>query len=412
MARGPATKREPGLAQTGQHQEVNSAVVEGVRTMAEQAPASSAPPVQRRVYEAVVNRPTEAVQVDPQGSIVNGTVYRNLGLGEYVRLDDADKWRSRRESTSLVPYTRWYGARRLGTTTVAGMHVYVRDQHVQEATESQGQQVDEALLLEHRFGAEVEAEVDRICHALGIDRSPNPSRSSVEHVIKYFAWLAQIGTRLGEIYPKLHASVATTIEDLAANATEEQLNENSVEGMALDRSLVEAVNQRLKVWVMVLTSDTNEVVESLIDATGRGTLPDAITSVTSDNLDLVQTVGNYLRLGKEAIDKALAHNEEKWTLALKSTLDSISGCYAAQAQAVERVQPIQQDEHVFDPSYDRWEIKGSELGSMGIQKGDEDIENLENLKVGDVVKSLYVNPDYTYTVESISGERIVLKANR
>lgn len=374
-----------------------------------QLPVSAAPcatAVQRRVYEATVNRASDTVRMSPHGSILHGEVYRRLGIGEFVRVDDQDKWRSRRGATTTVPSTRWLGVRRLGMDNVSGARVYVHDGVIGEASELESRYVGKALVLQDRHRAEVDREVHRICTLLEIDRAEEMMPTNPAHVVLYFAWLAKIGELLSTLFPGLQHFVSERIGEIAPAPSAEQLNENSAEGMALDRALIEPINVRLKVWAKVLAGDGSEVIESLIDGSGGGLhLGEAMQNVRSGRTDLLRTVADYLRLGQRAIDKALAHNDKAWTLELRKTLESVSGCYAAQAQAVERVQPRKKDEKPFDPKYKDWKPSASEVPYMALVKMGKEVESIDDLQIGDLVSSGYVNPGFMYeVVEKTDGE--------
>lgn len=368
-------------------------------------------PVQRRVYEAVVDRQSEAVKMSPEGSILDGKVVRQLGIGDFVRVDDEDKWRSLRGANEAAPTARWLGARRLGTDDVTGMSVYVPDRHLSEANELESRYIGSALALRQRYGAQVSDEVDRICAALGIDRANELASWSPSHVVLYFAWMAKIGENLSTLFPSLQAHVCGLIDRHASEPSQDQLNEDSTEGMQLDRALIEPINQRLKVWAKVLANDGNEVIESLIDGIGGNPkMAVALEGVKSGQFNLLQTIAEYLRLGQRAIEKALAHNDEAWTLELKSTLESVSGCYAAQAQKVEWVQPKKAEEKPIDATLRDWTLRAGDVGSMGLYKGTVEVDSIADLEPGDIVTSIYVNVGLTYRVVSKTKECVVLKA--
>jgi len=371
--------------------------------------------VQRRVYEATVNRASDAVRMSPQGSILHGEVYHRLGIGEFVRVDDQDKWRSRRGTTAAATASsnRWLGVRRLGTVDVSGVPVYVNDGVIEEASELESHYIGKALVLQDRHRAEVDREVDRICTLLELDRTNELMPSNPAHVVLYFAWLAKIGDHLSTLFPGLQAFVSQRIGEIAATPSTEQLNENSVEGMALDRALIEPINVRLKVWAKMLAGDGSEVIESLIDGSGGGLhMGEAMQNVQSGRTHLLHTVADYLRLGQRAIDRALAHNDKAWTLELRKTLESVSGCYAAQAQAVERVQPRKEEEKLFDPKYKDWALSAGEVGTMGLVKKGKDVESIDDLQVGDLVSSEYVNVGFMYEVVAKTDDGVKLQAKR
>jgi hypothetical protein len=368
-------------------------------------------PLQRRVYEAVVDRTSEAVKMSPEGSILEGAVVRQLGIGDFVRVDDEDKWRSLRGASKTEPTARWLGARRLGMIDVTGQSVYVPDRYLSEADELESRYIGSALDLKQRYGAEVSHEVDRICSALDIDRIHEFSSSSVAHVVLYFAWLAKIGENLSTLFPSLQGYVCGLIDQHASAPSQEQLNEDSVEGMELDRALIEPINKRLKVWAKVLAGDGSEVIESLIDGLGGNVhMGAALESVKTGQADLLQTIANYLRIGQRAIEKALAHNDSVWTLELKSTLESVGGCYAAQAQMVERVQPKKAEEKPVDVKLKDWTLRAGEVPSMGLYKGDDEVESIDDLKSGDIVRSIYVNTSLTYQIVRKTEKSLELKA--
>src|SRR6185436_9205327 len=133
-----------------------------------------AAPVQRRAYEARAfspgpTRPAEAVRMDGDGSIHGGTLVRLLDSGEILRVDD-DKWRSSRDAPSPDELTRWYGVRRLGFTDVTGQRIYVRDDRIEALDEQEDRDAGAALRVQAIYGAEVAAEVERMCQRLGIEQ--------------------------------------------------------------------------------------------------------------------------------------------------------------------------------------------------------------------------------------------------
>lgn len=392
-----------------------SAFVEGPRLQAQRQLIQGlfGHPVQRRVYEATVTRPSEAVAMNSEGSIHDGRLWRDLQMGEYLRVDDADAWRSSRGIDSKEVPRPWLGLRRLGTQALTDARVYVPQRDIQAASETESLQVGEALQIGKDFGDEVNQEVERICKALNLERKDERLPSSPAHVVLYFAWLAKIGERLGHLMPELQDFVAQRIERLVPEPSEEQLNEDTEQGMALDRNLIEPINQRLKVWAMVLSGDGNEVLESLIDASGGGLhLGPAMQGVLSRDTRLQQTVGDYLRLGLSAINSALSKMDPLWTKELRSTLESVSGCYAAQAQAVERVQPKKADDKPFDPNYQVWKLPANEVGYMGLDKKGVEVERMDDVEVGDLLTSAYINPGFDYRVTAKSAEGLELTAIR
>jgi hypothetical protein len=375
--------------------------------------------VQLRQTRGTVERTSDAVEMDREGSIYGGTVYQTLHLGARVLFDDADKWRSRRDVNAKQPgKTRWYRLLRVNVTDLSGRRIYVKDNAVAETTDPIGLEWEQrALFLEGELGPAVEREVTRICEHLGVERVANPDLGSVEKIIRYFTWLAAIGNNLGRIFGDLNAFVSREIKKHAAAPSQDQLNENSAAGMALDRALVEEINKRLKVLTAVLAADTNEVLESLIDALGGGVhLGPAIAAVQTGSANLTNTLSDYLRLGYRAMQKAMGHNEASWNKALTDALESASGCYAAQAQAIERAQPREEiaAAKVFDPKYATWTPSKSDLSYMDATKDGKELDDkgIAELKPGDVIASSMVNPGYSYRVEKIEGNTIVLKAIR
>jgi len=371
--------------------------------------------IQLKKFEAKVSRESEAVDMSHDGSILNGQIYKKLTLGELLKVDDDDKWRSRRgRKSESDERTRWLRALRIGLTDLSGSQVYVWDSAVEEADELETRYIPFALEIHQQFGTLVEEKIEHICSQLGIVRVQNAQVDTVEQAIKYFSWMATIGANLGEIYPNLNGFVQGEIKRLASNPSDEQLNENSVEGMALDRALIEAINKRLSVLTMVLADGGIEVVESLIDASNTSSLRQAIQGVGNGEIDLVETLGNYLQLGMQGIEKAMGHNEMGWNQALTEALKFVQGCYAAQAQALERIQPqvdATNTELVFDPDYDVWELKLSELSMMidnvnGVETGEPVV------KVGDRVSSPYVNVGFSYKVTEKTSTNVKLKAIR
>jgi hypothetical protein len=181
--------------------------------------------------------------------------------------------------------------------------------------------------------------------------------------------------------------------------------------MQLDRALIEPINQRLKVWAKVLANDGNEVIESLIDGIGGNPkMAVALEGVKSRQFNLLQTIADYLRLGQRAIDKALAHNDEAWTLELKSTLESVSGCYAAQAQKVEWVQPKKAEEKPIDATLMDCTVSARDVGAMELCKGSVQVGSIADLEPNDIVTSIYLNDGLPYRVVSKTKECVVLKA--
>jgi len=388
---------------------------DSLQEMSKMEASKSAGFIQLKKIEAMVSRESEAVEMSHDGSILEGQVYKNLTLGELLKVDDDDKWRSRRRRKSESDErTRWFRALRIGLTDLSGSQIYVWDRAVEEADELETRYIPFALELHQEYGSLVEDKVDSICSQLGVERAKNAKVDTVERAIKYFAWMATIGAKLGEIYPNLNGFVQGEIKRLASSPSDEQLNENSVEGMALDRALIEEINKRLKVLTMVLADGGIEVVESLIDASNASSLKLAIQGVGKGEIDLVETLGNYLQLGMQAIEKAMGHDEMGWNRALTEALKFVQGCYAAQAQALERIQPQVEEtnaELVFDPDYDVWELTLSELSMM--------IDNVNGVEteepvvtVGDTVSSPYVNVGFSYKVTEKTSTNVKLKAIR
>jgi hypothetical protein len=376
-------------------------------------------PVQLKIIRGMVERSSDAVEMNKEGSIYAGKIYKKLQLGEFAIIDDADKWRSLRDvGPQALNGTRWFRILCIGTTDLSDRKIYVKDNAVAETTDQVTLLWEEtALQINKILGPAVEMEVDGICNQLGVERAKGPDLGSVEKIIRYFTWLAAIGENLGRIFGDLNAFVSEEIKKYASSPSDEELNENSDAGRALDRALIEEINKRLKVLTGVLASDISEVVESLIDALGGNTnLKGAISSVLKGERNLTKTLGEYLMLGKKGMEKAMGHQDASWNKALTSALESASGCYAAQAQAIERTQPREEvsSTMAFDPKFENWTISKKDLSYMDPKKDGQDLDDdgIADLKVGDRIKSGMVNPGYFYQVVQIDGNNIALKAIR
>lgn len=352
--------------------------------------------------------------MDGDGSIHGGTLVRLLDSGEILRVDDDDKWRSSRDAPSPDEPTRWYGVRRLGFTDVTGQRIYVRDDRIEALDEQEDRDAGAALHVQAIYGAEVAAEVERMCQTLGIEQQVGTRIDTRIQAIRCFAWAAKIGDLLPELMGDLQARVQLEIRKRQPKATADELNENTADGMLFDRQLIEPINRSLKTLMMVLTGFTHEMLESLIDASGGSGgdshLPGVMEGVMSDRIVLVDTLKRYLQFGREAMLRALRHGEASWNKALLSTLDALGGCFAAQAQQLESVQPAEQlAAPLMDPAYKEWTVDGSVLGSMGIQQDGEDIASLKELDPSKPVRSQWVNPDFDYRIVKITDTEVRLQ---
>jgi hypothetical protein len=388
----------------------------------------TSPPVQRAKVEQTVQRPSQAVLMDSEGSIFGGTVVRELTLGTYILIDSADVRRSSREMTGPEG-ALWYRAQIIGVTDVAGDRIYVPASALEAVGPETADDAREARQIYARYRPEVEEQIREMMETMGLSERPPHETTSVRGALAYFLWLAKIGDNLGRHFPDLQELISQRIEQSRKGASEDQANELTEEGMIFEGMLIKPVNDRLKTWAAVITAKTNEVIESLIDmattVTSSPKLADLLNDVPQRKIDLLQTFAGYLQLGRIGIEKALSSglNEE-----LASALASVDGCYAWQVQQIERIQKAPSSTPI-DPAYNPWHLKPSEIGFYSFtfdgQLIDElvgvngevaevefDNDGTAKLRVGAALKSAYVNPGYIYKIQSISDEVIVLVVDR